>query len=283
MSGKPLALTLASGLTLRGLAFGPSAAPPVVALHGWLDNAMSFAPLAAALPGYRLLALEWAGHGHSDHRPPGSWYHLADDLADLELALDALGLERATLLGHSLGAAIACLYAAARPERVERLWLIEGLGPLSHPPERAATALAEALSARRRLLARSGSPLYPTIEPLIEARARAGDLSMESARLLIHRSLCAEGGGFRWRSDPRLTAPSPFRLCEDTVAALLTAIRCEVCLVLADPPSAVVRQTDIDRRLAAVSRLRLLRLSGGHHLHMEQPGAVAAFLAGNDR
>lgn len=277
MNGEPLTLRLASGLRLRGLAFGPAAAPPVVALHGWLDNAMSFAPLAAAMPQWRLIAIEWPGHGHSDHRPPGGWYHFADYLEDLELALDALGLPRASLLGHSLGGAVASLFAAALPHRVERLWLIEGLGPLSHPPDRAASALAEALAARRRLRARDSQPLYPELQTLIAARARAGALSEETASLLIGRSVKKMTGGYRWRSDPRLTAPSPFRLCETTVIALLAAIRCPVALVLADPPSAVIRQTDIEGRLAAVASLRVLRLPGGHHLHMERPAEVAAF------
>lgn len=279
MDAEPIELPLASGLTLRGLAFGPAHAPPILALHGWLDNAMSFAPLAGAMRERRLLSIEWPGHGHSDHRPPGIWYHFADHVEDLELALEALGLEQAVLLGHSLGGAIACLYAAARPERVERLWLIEALGPLSHPPERAATALAEALSARRRLRERAETPTYPDPEPLIGARARAGDLAPEAARLLIERSLRREPEGWRWRSDPRLTVPSPFRLCEETVIALLAAIQCPVALVLADPPSAISRQTDMQRRLGAIRRLRLLKLPGGHHLHMENPQAVAEFFA----
>ncbi|GIX32705.1 MAG: alpha/beta hydrolase [Lysobacterales bacterium] len=277
MHAEPIELPLASGLTLRGLAFGPADAPPIVALHGWLDNAMSFAPLAGAMCEWRLLSIEWPGHGHSDHRPSGVWYHFADYLEDLELLLDALDMEQALLLGHSLGGAVASLYAAVRPERVERLWLIEGLGPLSHPSEHAATALAEALAARHRLRERAETPTYPDPEPLIIARARAGAFAPEAARLLIERSLERDSEGWRWRSDSRLTVPSPFRLCEETVIALLAAIQCPVALVLADPPSAITRQTDMERRLAAIRRLRLLKLPGSHHLHMENPQAVADF------
>jgi pimeloyl-ACP methyl ester carboxylesterase len=54
--------------------FGPQDGIPVIALHGWLDNANSFARLAPKLEGLRILALDMAGHGHSDHRPPGSAY-----------------------------------------------------------------------------------------------------------------------------------------------------------------------------------------------------------------
>lgn len=58
--------------------FGPQDGLPVIALHGWLDNANSFARLAPKLKGLRILALDMAGHGHSDHRPPGAGYGLPD-------------------------------------------------------------------------------------------------------------------------------------------------------------------------------------------------------------
>lgn len=51
--------------------FGPEDGLPVIALHGWLDNANSFARLAPRLEGLRIVALDLAGHGHSGHRPPG--------------------------------------------------------------------------------------------------------------------------------------------------------------------------------------------------------------------
>ena len=52
--------------------FGPEDGRPVIALHGWLDNANSFARLAPRLEGLRVIALDMAGHGHSGHRPPGA-------------------------------------------------------------------------------------------------------------------------------------------------------------------------------------------------------------------
>jgi pimeloyl-ACP methyl ester carboxylesterase len=51
--------------------FGPEDGLPVIALHGWLDNANSFARLAPRLKGLRIIALDMAGHGHSGHRPAG--------------------------------------------------------------------------------------------------------------------------------------------------------------------------------------------------------------------
>lgn len=100
---------------------GGSAGPRVLALHGWLDNAASFMPLAAHLPGVQLVAPDLPGHGRSAHLAPGAEYTSGVAVnAVLDIA-DALGWDTFSLLGHSMGAGIASLMAAAVPQRVQRL------------------------------------------------------------------------------------------------------------------------------------------------------------------
>ncbi|MBU6477927.1 MAG: alpha/beta fold hydrolase, partial [Xanthomonadaceae bacterium] len=117
---------------IAALQWGDAAAPPLLALHGWLDNAASFARLAPLLAWrQRVIALDLPGHGHSAHLPRGvRRYHIADQVDRVLDFADALKLERFDLLGHSLGAGIASLTAAAVPARIGKLALIEGLGPL---------------------------------------------------------------------------------------------------------------------------------------------------------
>lgn len=272
---EPIELRLASGLTLRGLAWGESDAPALVCLHGWLDNAMSFAALAAHLPGYRLLALDWPGHGLSDHRPPGTWYHFIDYVDDLDMALDALGIKRADLLGHSLGGAVASVFAAARPERVERLLVIEGLGPLGSEPERALEALRNGLDQRARFRGRGNGAVYPDIAAVVAARAKVGGMSLDAAEALVSRGLEQVDSGYRWRSDPRLTVTSPNRFGEARIRAWLAAIACPTLLLLADPPMAYIDVSMMAARLDIVPGMRVVRLPGHHHLHMEDPEPVA--------
>ncbi|HJU38804.1 MAG TPA: alpha/beta fold hydrolase, partial [Tahibacter sp.] len=125
-------------LTLAALAWGDPALPPLLAVHGWLDNAASFSALAPLLAArFHVVAIDLPGHGRSAHRAPGTWYHYVDYLGDLAGAVAALGWQRFTLLGHSLGGAVASAYAAAHPERVGRLLLVESLGPLTQAPEAA--------------------------------------------------------------------------------------------------------------------------------------------------
>ena len=95
---------LPSGLRLAGWHTG-SALPsqPVLCLHGWLDNANSFLPLATALSELPLLALDLAGHGHSSHRSVDAHYYLFDYVADIATLCRQQGWQQLTIIGHSMG------------------------------------------------------------------------------------------------------------------------------------------------------------------------------------
>ncbi|MDX1605510.1 MAG: alpha/beta fold hydrolase [Candidatus Competibacterales bacterium] len=256
--------------------WGPAGGVPVLALHGWLDNAASFDRLAPRLPRCRLVALDFAGHGHSDHRPPGDHYAFADHVFDALAAADALGWDRFALLGHSLGAAVGCCLAAGAPERIRRLALIDGLGPLSESPDHVPLRLARALAEARRP---PGSPsIYPDLEAAAEARQRATGLALEAARVLVERGTRAVAGGRVWRSDPRLRRASPWYTTEEQVRALLRAIPAPVLLIRARD-GLLIRRPSLAGRLDEVENLTVVELAGGHHLHLEDPEPVASVLA----
>lgn len=263
-------------LELAAVDYGPADGIPLLALHGWLDNAASFETLAPLLPGHRIVALDWPGHGRSQHRPDGAWYHYIDYLHDLDLALDALGWERCRIVAHSLGGAIASVYAAARPERVERLALIEALGPISTPPEKALGLLRAALTDRIDIRSKS-LRVFPDLEPAIKARMKSDTmaLSREAAARLVTRGTRAVDGGFVWSSDPRLTLTSAIRLTEEQVLAYLAGLTVPTLAIMADPPFPFVAGPSMQRRMDTVPALRLLRIPGTHHLHLENPASVA--------
>jgi pimeloyl-ACP methyl ester carboxylesterase len=119
---------------ITGLRAGDTGAPRVLALHGWLDNAASFIPLAQHLHGIELVAPDLPGHGASPHLPPGADYSFAAAVNSVLDIADALGWDRFSLLGHSMGAGISSLVAAACPQRIERLVAIEALGALADVP-----------------------------------------------------------------------------------------------------------------------------------------------------
>ena len=267
------------GLRLAGLAWGPPEGTPVLALHGWLDNAASFQPLAEHLPGCRLVALDLPGHGQSDHRPPGVGYHFVDWVVDVAAAADALGWERFALMGHSMGAGIASLFAGTLPQRLTRLVLIEGLGPLACAPEEAPERLAQAI-ARRGSRERRPPRAHPDRASAVERLRQVNPaLPPAAAELLVARGTEAHPeGGVTWRTDPRLRAFSPLRISEEHVSAFLSRISAPTLLLRAregypfDPRG-------IGLRTRAIRDLREEELPGGHHVHMEHPAATGALLA----
>ncbi|PRP93569.1 alpha/beta fold hydrolase [Enhygromyxa salina] len=272
----PEALELDIGIAkLAALAWGPPDGRPVLASHGWLDNAATMTRLAPllceALP-LRIVCLDLPGHGLSEHkRGP---YHFIDSVADVIHAADALGWERFSLLGHSMGAGISTLVAGAVPDRIERCVLLEGLGPMADDPAQAARRLGRSL----RLEATKRHKAKRSFEHPDVAVARLREVAkmdLESARILLARGLVQREDGWTWRADPSLRLDSRMRLTEAQVQAFLHAISCPVLLVSATegwPHDAKLMRARVD----AVANLETVQVQGRHHVHLDDPEGVAA-------
>lgn len=118
-------LPLATGVTVQYVVHGESAAPwdvPVVFLHGLSDSWRSFAPVLGLLPEQRAIA--FTQRGHRDVTQPRYGYAATDFAADLLAFLDAMGIPRAVLVGHSLGSSVVLRFAIDYPERVAGLVLV---------------------------------------------------------------------------------------------------------------------------------------------------------------
>lgn len=267
-------------ITLAGLtwqsACEETARPPVILLHGWLDNAMSFARLAPLLAEYTSVhAIDMAGHGHSGHRPRGYSYWLTDYVGDLSELIERHFPESERypldLVGHSLGGIVCALYAASFPERVRRLVMIDSLGALSRPAEETIPQLRRALQKRR---AGSAAPaVYPDVQSA--ARIREGGLSPlspDAARTLVPRNMRPESGGFIWRTDARLRHPTPLMMTEEQVRASLSAIQTPTLFIRAQE-GLLVSRSGLDSRADLVPNLEIVDVPGGHHCHLD--GEVA--------
>ena len=270
---------------IAGLRWGEPGAAKVLALHGWLDNAASFVPLLRHLPGLDVVAIDQPGHGRSAHLPAGSDYSFVGAINAILDVADALGWERFALLGHSMGAGIASMIAAACPQRIERLVAIEALGALAETPDRTVARMREAVAANRALQAKR-LRVFPDIDTAVRARTYASrvpgsGLDEALVRLLVERgvrAVCSETGacGYEWSSDPRLTLPTMTRMTEPQVEDLLAGIECSVRAIFADPAQPYLPDDLRRRRVALLPRGELIVIPGGHHLHMQQPAEVAA-------
>jgi pimeloyl-ACP methyl ester carboxylesterase len=251
------------------------ALPPLLALHGWQDNAATFDRLAPLLPEFHVVAIDFAGHGLSAWRPDGVRYHMLDHVDDVLAVADQLGLERFSLLGHSMGAAISLLFASALPERVARLLLIDGIGPWAAAPEEAPEVLREALLEWRGFTPRE-ERVFATFEEAVAARQRGfTPLSAEASRLLCTRGVKAVPGGYAWTLDRRVRHHGSLRMSEEQARAFLAQVAAPVLLVRALPgwPGA---EEMFSGRWPLLRDGELCGLPGSHHLHLEEQVAEVA-------
>lgn len=225
-----------AGGRLAAQVWGPDTASTTwLALHGWADNAATFARLAPDLTdtlNLRIVALDFSGHGHSAHRPPRSEYALWSYSHDALDALDALGLTRVTLLGHSLGAGVANLLAATYPERVQALVLIDGLLGRLATTAGLVGQLRRGLSDQRR--PPSEPPRYRSVEQAVQVRVSKSLLPIDAdtARPIVLRNLDGcDRTGYRLRLDRQVMAARPMAFTEAQAVAVLAAIRCPALLL----------------------------------------------------
>ena len=275
MSGRDLQIELPH-LRLAARAWGPEAGEPTLALHGWLDNAASFERLGPLLPGLQLAALDLPGHGRSEHRPPSAVHHFVDWVGEVAEAADALGWTAFSLIGHSMGAGIASLVPAVFPDRIRRVVLLEGVGPLAAAAADAPRQLIAALDDERKA-APAPPRLFRDFESAVAARLRDSDLDNESARLLVARGSAAVEGGVRFIHDPRLKTRSRLRFTEEQVLAFLKAIPCPVLAVGALQGWPFPKDV-VAARLAAIPNLETAEVEGGHHVHLTHPERVAPLI-----
>ena len=123
---------LANGVKLAYVELGNPKGEPLLLLHGYTDSSRTWSLLAPYLGKYRLLMPDQRGHGASDS--PDCCYSQAQFAYDAKLFLDALGVERVHVVGHSLGSMVAIAMAAEYPDRVAAIGLIgsTALVPVKH-------------------------------------------------------------------------------------------------------------------------------------------------------
>lgn len=246
---------------------------PVLALHGWLDNAASFDRIAPLLQGADVVALDLAGHGRSYHRTLQAAYNIWEDLPDILRAADRLGWQQFHLIGHSRGAIIASLLTVTLPERVLSTALLDGFRPEAVPSTQTFTQLAQFL---REHLAVADKPRvrYETRERALEVRARVSGMRAEIALPIVERGLQSTENGWAWRADPRLHLPSAIKLNPEQIQLMQTELakkQCKLWLAEQGLGAWLRRQGNIDELQIAKQVL-----PGSHHFHMEESAEILA-------
>tara|TARA_R110001592_G_scaffold137324_1_gene355216 strand:- start:1122 stop:2000 length:879 start_codon:yes stop_codon:yes gene_type:complete len=266
-----------SHLSIAGLQNNQLQGAPVIALHGWLDNAASFLPISEYLELNRpFFAIDLPGHGLSDHRPNSSSYHLVENIVDVLTLIDTLPIDsksnqglpqKVTLIGHSLGGIICCLIAAAAPERISNVILLDSMGPLTDETASVLPQLKKAVEKAMQI--KSKVTVFPTLELAIRARmSGVGNINRAAAEVLVTRGIMEVEGGYSWATDPKLLKPSFLRFSEAQVEAIFSGISCPVNLIRGDAGYFSVYE-GLQKRLGYFKNIQQVSVSGGHHFHMD--------------
>jgi len=264
------------GLRLRACQWGDRGNPVVLILHGWLDQAFSWAPIARSLSqiGYCVFAIDQRGHGLSEHAPRHSQYHFVDYVADVEAWLSANDIASIHLIGHSMGGTVSSLVAASLPERIASLLMIEGLGAPHDPPDVARARFLKHLRQRRR---QARFTVFATREKAIERfRSHHPSLSPVRATALVNRILTVFEGGWAWTWDPRHKDKASESMLNIRYCQLLSEIKAPSAFILGES-SPYTKLFSLEQRLESISTLqKRYSVSGGHNLHYEAPAELTA-------
>lgn len=266
MSSKEISFQL-PGLNLKAKHWSNQDGFPTLALHGWLDNANSFDRLAPLLPELDLVALDFAGHGRSDHRAPGVHYTSFLDVQDVLAVADQLGWSTFRLLGHSMGASVASELAAMFPERIDSAVMIDGFMATGGVTQ--TERLEQNREAIERMLARpKAARVFPDTETMATRVTEATDQTLEAARVLVERGHKKVDGGVTWRTDPRIRFPTPMRPSIEQVDALIARSTSPTLLLVAKDGDKWY-QGEIPNREKSHQALTVRYLEGPHHIHLE--------------
>jgi len=262
--------------TIAGIRYGDPKLPPILAMHGWLDCATSFDHLAPLLTKHHIIAIDLPGHGLSSHRPHGCYFHITEYIADCFLVADELGFTEFTLLGHSMGAAIACLMAGVQPDRIKQLVLIDALGPYAVCQDMLPQVVAKSIAEYKKL-PQKRIPCYESIDAAKAARMAKTPMNVSSLDTLVNRALKLTAHGYMWRNDARLMLTPLLMLPEESIVAFLKKITASTCLIRPDE-GWPFEETLFNSRREFVKNLAVHQIPGKHHVHLDDPKTVAAIV-----
>ena len=247
----------------------------VIALHGWQDNSASFEFIAPYLESADLVCIDLAGHGMSSHRSKDSAYNIWQDVSEVLSVAKQLNWKKFSLIGHSRGAIISTLIAGTFPDKIEGIFLIEGIMPMLSKAEDTPAQLARAIKDKEKYNERPAIE-WSTLNDAILARKNGQfSVSYDAAEAIVKRGCRQlEGGAYQWSCDPRLLGASEVKFSKEQMDAFIANAIPEIQLLLGDKNGLVAWSGDNFKKIKAYPNINYQILPGGHHLHMEESAEV---------
>lgn len=274
--------------SLTGKVWGPPNGRPVLALHGWLDNAGTYDRLIPLLPkDLRIVVIETPGHGLSDPFPPDIAYNTLDGVVAIERLRRRFQWETFSLLGHSMGGAFGMMYAGLFPERVDKIVMLDIARVNATMPDmvdrRLRKTAEKLLKYEEATLAGPEKPI--SYEAAVEKGIQGsfGSLNEEACHVMYKRGLKKVDGGYVFRRDRRLlAAPFGFFPREDLLVLARNVTADVLVIKYKDGPHFEPMELFMEQVEALRTKskgVRFVEVEGQHHTHLTNPDRVAPIIS----
>jgi pimeloyl-ACP methyl ester carboxylesterase len=260
---------LGDGRHLSALVWG-AGPPELVLLHGGAQNAHTWDTVALALD-RPLVALDLPGHGHSDSPAEGA-LDVRANAADIAAAVEALAPDAAAVVGMSLGGLTTIALAAARPDLVRKVVLVDVTPSVDGPGAAAIIAFV------------NGPETFADFDELLARTMEFNPTRSESSlrRGILHNALQLDDGSWVWRHRRFVEgASTPRTIPAGDLWADLEAIEVPLMLVRGMRPGSVVddgAEAELRRR-QPTARIEHVE-EAGHSIQGDDPITLARLIAG---
>ncbi len=259
---------------------------PIIILHGFLDHHLAWDTLAKKLTqqGHSVLSYDQRGHGKSSHVSLSSQYHFPDYISDLYELLKTYNITKCHIIGHSMGGTVASIFAAVFPECVEKLILIEGLGP-SHETE-----IQSFSRLKQHFHQRTKTPTHKIYSSLSEMCLRVQKIHpyLNEEQVLTYTKYLSieikntdQHQGWTWSYDPRHKDAAAISFHAKRHLQVLQKIKSPTYLCFGEQ-SWYIRLLDLQQRIQKLNNcVDIQNLNCGHNPHLECPAELSNWLFKN--
>jgi pimeloyl-ACP methyl ester carboxylesterase len=219
-------------LKLHYAVWGDEGKPPLILIHGGRDHCRNWDRVALALNDrYTIYAPDLRGHGDSGWAL-GSMYSLPEFVLDVATLVAELGEDPLTIIGHSLGGAIALQYAGTFPDRVRKVVAVEGLGPPTIEHQPAHLRMRHWIDHMHEMERRQPRR-YASVEDATSRMREANPhLTTEMAHYLtLHGTRDNDDGTLSWKFDNYVRIRSPYGFNLEDAQDIWSRIQVPVLLI----------------------------------------------------
>lgn len=255
-------------------------------LHGYLDNAGSFDTLIPLLSSeFSYLAIDLPGHGLSSHYPDGCFYHINDMASILQEIRSMHNWQKVSLIGHSMGALVAFIFAAVFPDQVDFVCALDTFKPPNFDPQKSVFIASSRMKNLYLFNSKvKKSPPDYTYDGIKE-RVYMGSLKSvnnDKVDILMKRGVKPSANDpdrFQFTRDIRFKFVNPLFIPKDIVMLYIERIKAAYLFIKSadrtyDEPTSVVEEA-LQQFRTANPHLEMVRVGGSHHVHFNEPHLVA--------